>query len=120
MATKPDSIAPISGARPLYVKRIDARANRIVLAPDKELYSRIAICGNVKLRRFTPEGRYTAKIRYRHGPAALASVRRSRSSLAVRFAEPQRAVTPGQSLVLYEGDVVMGGGIIDRVEGETE
>ncbi len=110
----------ISGAGPLYVKRIDARGNRIVLAPNKELYSRIAVCRNVKLRRFTPDGRYAAKIRYRHGPADIESAQRLRGALAVRFAEPQRAVTPGQSLVLYEGDVVVGGGIIDRVEEETQ
>jgi tRNA-specific 2-thiouridylase len=106
----------ISGAVPLYVKRIDAPAGRIVLAPEEELYSRTAVCRNVKLRSFAFDGGYRAKIRYRHRPADVEAVRRTRGALIVRFTAAQRALTPGQSLVLYRGDVVVGGGIIDRVE----
>lgn len=109
----------ISGAAPLYVKQIDARENRIVLSPEEELYSRTAVCKHVKLRRLTLDGSYRAKIRYRHTLAGVESLKRSHGALIVRFEKSQRAVTPGQSLVLYRENVVMGGGVIDRVEGEV-
>ena len=56
-----------------------------------------------------------AKIRYgkREAPAQITP--RDSKSVWVRFAQPQRAVTPGQSVVFYEKDIVLGGGIIDEV-----
>ena len=55
-----------------------------------------------------------AKIRYGKREAA-ATVVPEGVYVRVRFAEPQRAVTPGQSVVFYENDILLGGGIIDRV-----
>ena len=60
-----------------------------------------------------PPGRYTCKTRYRmaDAPCELRYLGEDRAELV--FAEPQWAVTPGQSAVLYDGDVCLGGGIID-------
>ena len=54
-----------------------------------------------------------AKMRYRHDAASGELLDAPEGRIRFRFDEPQRAVTPGQSLVLYDGDLVLGGGIID-------
>jgi tRNA-specific 2-thiouridylase len=102
----------IAGGVPLYVKEIDVSRNRIVLATDEELYAQHVTCTGIRLRTRSPGGSLTAKIRYRHPPAPVRSLRRRRGSMEIRFASPQRAATPGQSLVLYRGREVVGGGII--------
>jgi len=69
------------------------------------------------LSGIVPEGPIggAAKIRYRHAPAAATLTPTGPTTAAVRFAEPQRAMTPGQSLVLYDGDRVVAGGVIHDV-----
>ena len=57
--------------------------------------------------------RVEAKIRYRHTPAVASVIRTGEDSLSLVFDEPQRAIAKGQSLVLYDGDCVLGGGIIN-------
>ena len=57
-------------------------------------------------------GRAEAKIRYAHGPEPC-EFRLDGDLLEVRFDRPQKSVTPGQSVVLYRGDVVIGGGVIE-------
>jgi tRNA-specific 2-thiouridylase len=109
----------IAGAEPLYVKRIDAADNRIVLAPVPELFARTVRCRNVKFRSRSTVRPLTAKIRYRHPAAGVASVTRKSGVLTVVFDTPQRAPAPGQSLVLYRDDVVMGGGIIEDSDGDS-
>jgi len=54
-----------------------------------------------------------AKIRYRQADQACTLTSLSNGMLSVAFLEPQRAVTPGQSIVFYEGDVCLGGAVID-------
>ena len=107
----------ISAASPLYVKRIDPPRNRIVLAPEEELLAATVHCRGVKLRSRSVAPPLVAKIRYRHTPAAVAEITRGRGSLTVTFKRPQRAPAPGQSLVLYRDGLVMGGGIIESVDG---
>jgi tRNA-specific 2-thiouridylase len=55
-----------------------------------------------------------AKIRYNHQPAAAELRMSGDDEFEVRFEEPQTAVTPGQAVVLYDGDIVLGGGWIER------
>ncbi len=105
----------IPADRRLYVYRIDVDKNQIILADDEDLFSR-----EVMIRDFhwitgdvpNEDYRCSAKIRYRHReqPATLTVLGDGRARIV--FDEPQRAITPGQSAVLYEGDVVLGGGII--------
>lgn len=111
----------IVGKVPLYVKSIDARRNRVVLAPESELYSTVAWCRGIKLRGHAPHHSLLAKVRYRHRPAEVKSIERRDNRLLVRFKDQQRAITPGQSLVLYRGGMVVGGGIIEKAgNGEGE
>ncbi len=102
----------ISHPTPLYVIEIDPRGNRLVVGGKDELRSHGLIAGRVK--RLCPEWpqRARAKIRYRKREIACRIEARG-GSLKVYFDEEQEAVTPGQSVVLYEGDTVLGGGVIE-------
>ena len=104
----------IASRAPLYVRRIDAERNVIELAPAEELYSSGARCARLKMRTKEPEGGITARIRHGHSPARIESVRVRGAEMIVTFRSPQRAVTPGQSLVIYRGDTVVGGGVIEE------
>ena len=106
----------IPADRRLYVKKIDPERNEVILADNKDLFS-----SEFFIRDFcwitgdVPKGKFkcAAKIRYRH-PEKSATVELLEDGRArVIFDEPQRAITPGQSAVLYDGDTVLGGGIID-------
>lgn len=104
------------GGEPLYVLRVDAEANAVVVGPQEELLAPglIAgelsfVCGEVPREPFQAR----ARIRYRSEPAA-ATVEVRGDSAEVRFRRPQRAVTPGQAVVFYEGERLIGGGTIVR------
>lgn len=61
------------------------------------------------------EDSVTVQIRYNHAVAESTFLRVNNKKAMIRFNEPQMAVTPGQSAVLYDGDRVLGGGIIDEI-----
>ncbi len=103
-----------AGGVPLYVSAIDVRRNRVVLGRREEAFSALAVCGGLRLRSRDLGAGLTAKIRYGRAPAEVALAVRRGPLLEVTFCEPQWAVTPGQSLVLYRGGVVVGGGVIER------
>ncbi len=107
----------VASDRRLYVASLDVENNTVVLADDAELYEKELtvrdfhwITGEVP----RSEVRLKAKIRYRQKeqPAVLNVLSDGRAHLA--FDEPQRAITPGQSAVFYDGDYVLGGGIIEN------
>ena len=104
----------LSRPRPTYVVRLDAARNAVVVGDDEELYSSELTAGDLNWIAGTPparEFRVEAKIRYAAAPVpCAAAVEEERLRLV--FDEPQRAIAPGQSAVLYEGDVVLGGGVI--------
>ena len=102
---------------PLYVCRKDMEANRVILSPEKDLYSAELTAGDFNWISIAPpepgkELRVTAKPRYRAKEAAASAVRQPDGSVLVKFDEPQRAITTGQAVVLYDGDLVVGGGTI--------
>ncbi len=104
----------ISASEPLYVKSIHSSGRRVVVAPDEALYSDAVTCTSLRLRIRSPGDGLSAKIRYRHSPAEVRSITRKGGRMKVVFRKPQRAIAPGQSLVLYNGNgVVLGGGIIE-------
>lgn len=104
----------ISHPTPLYVVSIDPVKNRIVVGDKKDLMSRELIAVNInRLVKTWPEKVY-AKIRYRK-KEALCEIINKDGRLKVIFAEDQEAITPGQSIVFYENDKVLGGGIIEEV-----
>ena len=100
----------IAWEHPLYVVRIDAENNAVILGKNEELFTASVTAEQVNLLEELP-ARCKAKIRSRHAEQPC-SVRYEDGKLHVLFDEPQRAPTPGQSLVLYDGDTVLGGGII--------
>lgn len=103
---------------PVYVTAIDASTNSIVVDADRALYHTGLVARDVNMIKYDP-GPVTrqgvAKIRYKDdgAPATLESLPGGRAR--VLFAGGRRAITPGQSVVLYEGDDIVGGGIIDEV-----
>ncbi len=101
---------------PVYVVNIDAPGNRVTLGQHEDLLRTSLIANQINIlnSRLNSEIRCSAKIRYNHQPQpAIASVT-GNDELTVRFDEPQPAITPGQAVVLYDNDVVIGGGWIER------
>lgn len=100
---------------PLYVKEKDAENNRVVLSPESSLFSSSLTAENINLiafDRLDSPLRCTAKVRYR-GAEQPATVRQTdENHFHIEFDTPQRAITKGQSVVLYDGEYVLGGGII--------
>ena len=104
----------IPAASPLYVVRIDTKRNEVVLGSNDDLFSREVYADEMSCtsdRGFPAQLRCSARIRYHHKeqPGTLC---REDSGFRFVFDEPQRAITAGQSIVLYDGDRVLGGGRI--------
>lgn len=104
----------VATGSPLYVTQIDAQRNRVVVGPNEELMKRCCRVRDVNWIRLVAEAdEFDARVRIRHRHApAPARVRPSGSGAIVSFAEPQRAIAPGQAAVFYDGDEVVGGGWI--------
>ncbi len=102
-----------------YVLRLDAASNRLVVGSRDQLLSDRLFAGKLSwVAGEAPEEplKITAKIRYR-SPEAAAVLRLNDGVAEVNFEQPQRAITPGQAIVFYQGDAVLGGGIIaDRTD----
>ncbi len=109
----------IAAPSPYYVKEIRPESNEVVLCSNEELFRHTLFAEDVNWVSIPePAGRIRveAKIRYRHKPAAAVAEMTENGRLKVTFDEPQRAVTKGQSVVLYDGDLVLGGGKICAAE----
>jgi len=106
----------LSRPRPTYVLRLDAARNAVIAGDDEELYSSELVASDLNWIAGAPpdtEFRTEAKIRYGASPCPCTAELEG-ERLRLRFEEPKRAITPGQSVVLYDGDTVLGGGVIDR------
>ncbi len=98
----------VSAAEPLYAVGTDPRTNTVVIGPRTSLArTRVSARG----RLFAPAGRVTAKLRYR-SPAVAASVEQTASGFRLLLDEPAFGVARGQAAVLYDGDVVVGSGLV--------
>jgi tRNA-specific 2-thiouridylase len=109
----------IAAAHPLYVTRIDVTNNRVFVNWEDGCYSKVASVHDLNWVSIAPPDRPIrcgVKIRYRDTTHEAVVVRVSQDSARIEFAEPVRAVTPGQSAVFYEGDMVLGGGEISISE----
>ena len=101
--------------QPMYVKEIDVERNQVVLSTNEELFSSHVVAKNINLidcEKITEPRRLKARIRYHHVEQWATVTQPEADTLLVDFDEPQRAITKGQSLVLYDGEVVVGGGTI--------
>ena len=105
----------VSAGEPVYVVRKELDTRRIVLGPDSALYTRELIAEAVNLisvPQLTGPMAVTAKTRYSQREAAATVEPLPDGRIRVVFEEPQRAVTAGQAVVLYDGEKVVGGGTI--------
>ncbi|MCA1632687.1 MAG: tRNA 2-thiouridine(34) synthase MnmA [Acidobacteria bacterium] len=105
----------ISNPLPLYVVRVDAAENRVVVGGEDELLSAEFTAAGVNWVAFDePEGavRADVRVRYRHAESPATVEPLGGGRVRVRFDEPQRAITPGQATVFYRGEEVLGGGWI--------
>ncbi len=105
--------------KPMYVVHTDAQHNRVVIGEEKDLYTKsftARAVNFVSIADAEREIRARVKIRYRN-PAEPATVQPlSRDRVKVVFDRPMKAITPGQSAVFYDGERVLGGGIIEAME----
>jgi tRNA-specific 2-thiouridylase len=104
----------IAAPSPLYVTAIDAAARQLLVGPEPELYTRALIAGRVNWIVLPLQDSFpaTCKIRYRQQPVACRITLLGDERILVEFPEPVRAVTPGQAVVIYDNDTVLGGGWI--------
>lgn len=108
----------LSFSQPMYVTALRPESNTVVLGPREELFSREVWVPDFHwIAGETPSGpvRGKAKIRYRHAEEDVTAYPREGGALLI-FDAPQRAVTPGQTAVLYDGDAVLGGGEIRQIQ----
>jgi tRNA-specific 2-thiouridylase len=106
----------LSSPIPLYVVGIDAGANSVTVGPKDALdRTELTASGVNWISGAAPEAglRVTARIRHRHREAAATIEPRPDARVHVTFDEPQSAVAPGQAVVFYDGEIVVGGGWID-------
>ena len=109
----------LSFPQPMYVKNIDPQRNQVVLGEERELYARALTAEDLNLtalEEISSPLRVRAKLRSRHQEQPATVVQTGPDRMRVEFDQPQRAITKGQAVVLYDGDTVVGGGVIRQVE----
>jgi tRNA-specific 2-thiouridylase len=100
---------------PLYVAAKDMARNTVTLGPESSLYTKSLIANTINLiacERLDSPLRVQVKTRYLQQERWATAVQTGSDEIEISFDEPQRAVTPGQAAVLYDGDIVVGGGTI--------
>ncbi len=105
----------ISLGAPMYVCSKDMSENTVTLCCEEKLFSNSLDAEKINFIAFEKLNspiRVNAKIRYSHASAEAILEQTGNGSFHLEFLSPQRAITPGQSVVLYDGDYVLGGGII--------
>ena len=106
----------ISSEKPYYVIKKDAEKNTVVLGREEELYTKTFTVKNANFLPFEfPEKPFEASVRTRYKQKEKKAViyPQADGKVTVELSEPQKAVTPGQSAVFYDGDILLGGGIIE-------
>ena len=106
----------IAAPHPLYVLAVDAARNTVVAGPEAALFKarfRVEGLNWIAVQELREPIAARVKIRSRHDEAPARILPEADGSVTVEFETPQRAVTPGQAAVFYDGDVVLGGGIIE-------
>ncbi len=105
----------IALGKPAFVKSISHEDNTVTLCDNEELFSKELTAKNINListDRIAEPIRVKAKVRYRHEAQWATVTQEDKDTIKVVFDEPQRAITKGQAVVLYDSDIVVGGGEI--------
>jgi len=108
----------ISIGKPVYVTKIDADNNVIVVDDEPGLFNSVFTAVKINLQKIETINKpmkVKAKIRYKDEGSDAVIEQTGEDCIEVRFAEPKKSITPGQSAVFYDGNDVIGGGIIDTV-----
>ena len=106
----------ISYKEPLYVIEIDRQKNKIIVGTEKEVFKKGLIASNINwisINNLTAPLLVKAKIRYLHKEEDAIINPYEAGKVRVEFNKPQKAITPGQYVVFYDDDTVIGGGQID-------
>ena len=109
----------IALGKPVFVTALDARENTVTLGDQEALFSKVMTVEGVNwiaLERLEAPCRAKVKARYRHREQDALLEPLDDGRVRVTFDEPQRALTPGQAAVFYDGELVLGGGTIQTVE----
>ncbi|MBD3223345.1 MAG: tRNA 2-thiouridine(34) synthase MnmA [Caldithrix sp.] len=102
--------------KPMYVVETRPEDNQVIVGEDADLFSKELIAGHVNFLSIASANggiNGTVKIRYKDQGSPATIYGQDENRVRIVFDHPQRAVTPGQSVVIYEGDRVLGGGIIE-------
>ncbi|MGL5676434.1 MAG: tRNA methyl transferase PRC-barrel domain-containing protein, partial [Cellulosilyticaceae bacterium] len=105
----------LSCGKPVFVSKIDPKTNTVVVGDNEDLFTHEVVINKLNFMPFESlpgKMQVTAKIRYSHTPAKCLIEMVGEDTLKCTFEEPQRAITPGQAVVLYMDDLVIGGGTI--------
>ena len=112
----------ITTGKPMYVTRIEPGENKVVVGDDNLLYRDKLIAHDISWvdkshisDKISTTLKVKAKVRYRHSASDATVIMRSETDALVEFSDRQRAITPGQAVVFYSGEKVLGGGWIDSV-----
>jgi tRNA-specific 2-thiouridylase len=106
----------IAFGRPVFVTRIDSDTNTVTLGDENDLEQNEMMVSKLNLIKYdsiTPGMEAITKIRYKD-KGTLSNIYPEQENMRVRFYENAKGIAPGQSAVFYEGDDVIGGGIIQR------
>ena len=109
----------IAAGTPLYVTALDPVSNTVIVGSIDDVYSDSLIASDLNwIAIESPDAplRVKAKIRSRSKEADALVIPMGVDRAYVEFSEPQLAVTPGQTIVFYDGDIVVGGGVIEKTE----
>jgi tRNA-specific 2-thiouridylase len=110
----------VSAGKPLYVVAIDVEKNAVVVGERSEVFaSEFTMSGVNWISAGNVKEPFTAKvrIRYRHNESEALITPLTGNASRIKFHQPQMAISPGQAAVFYDGDVVVGGGTIEKVVG---
>ena len=107
----------IASDEPLFVIKIDYKSNNIIVGSEKQAHGRKFFAHDlnyISIARLNKPINASVKIRYTHTPAKANIKPITDKEVSVEFVEPQWAITPGQAVVFYDKDLVIGGGTIDK------
>ena len=109
----------IASDAPLYVKNLDIPNNNVILCKNEGLFSKSLIADDINLisvEKINEPMKIKAKVRYRQKEQPATVIQLDENRIKVEFDTPQRAITKGQAVVLYDDDIVVGGGTISETE----
>jgi tRNA-specific 2-thiouridylase len=107
----------IAAAEPLYVTSIESEQNTVIVGTKEQTYGMELIAGGLNWIAIDPPEnpiKVKAKIRYRHAEVEAKLIPQDDGTVYVKYTLPQMAITPGQAIVFYDGDKVLGGGTIRK------